>query len=336
MNTHRDAEGIMKTQFESNTALKTKLMDAIATQIVGQRKVVELMLTGLLANGHCLFVGVPGLGKTLLVRTVAQALALEFKRIQFTPDLMPSDITGTEIIDQDEHTGKREFRFMQGPIFTNLLLADEINRTPPKTQAALLQAMQERFVTAGGENRGLADPFLVFATQNPIEQEGTYPLPEAQLDRFMLMIEVGYPTEEEEISIVNLTTGATTPKISSVLTKEEILQAQDLVRHMPVAKNVVEYAVSLVRKTRPDSSSAPQNIRDYVSFGAGPRASQNLILAGKANALLNGRSSVERSDIRSLVIPVLRHRLVTNFKASASGITTRMLLEDLLNAESDA
>ncbi len=326
----------MNTQFEPSAALKKKLMDAISAQVVGQKTVIELMLTGLLANGHCLFVGVPGLGKTLLVKTVSESLALEFKRIQFTPDLMPSDITGTEIIDQDEQSGKRAFRFMQGPIFTNLLLADEINRTPPKTQAALLQAMQERQVTAGGENRDLDNPFLVFATQNPIEQEGTYPLPEAQLDRFMLMIEVGYPTEEEEVNIVNLTTGAATPQVESVLTKNEIIEAQALVRHMPVAQNVVEYAVNMVRQTRPDSPNAPQSIRDYVSFGAGPRASQNLILAGKANALLNGRTSVERSDIRALVVPVLRHRLVTNFKASASGITTKMLLEEILNLESDA
>ena len=322
-------------QIEPSITLKSKLSDAISSQIVGQKSVVELMLTGLLANGHCLFIGVPGLGKTLLVKTVAQALDLDFKRIQFTPDLMPSDITGTEIIDQDDHSGKRAFRFMEGPIFTNLLLADEINRTPPKTQAALLQAMQERMVTAGGNNRTLEDPFLVFATQNPIEQEGTYPLPEAQLDRFMLMIEVGYPSEAEEVDIVNLTTGTTQAKIDSILTKADLLEAQSTVRHIPVAKNVVEYAVSLVRRTRPDSPHASKKIQDYVSFGAGPRASQNLILAGKAHAFLNGRSSVERSDIRALCIPVLRHRLVTNFKASAAGMTAPMLLEELLASDAD-
>lgn len=333
MNKQPDGEDTMKTNVDSGTPLKTKLIDAISSQIVGQTSVVELMLTGLLANGHCLFVGVPGLGKTLLVKTVAQTLALEFKRIQFTPDLMPSDITGTEIIDQDDLSNKRVFRFMEGPIFTNLLLADEINRTPPKTQAALLQAMQERQVTAGGTNRDLDKPFLVFATQNPIEQEGTYPLPEAQLDRFMLMIEVDYPSASEEVDIVNLTTGATQSSSNSVLTREDILEAQDVVRHMPVANNVVEYAVSLVRRTRPDLPESSDSIKEYISFGAGPRASQNLILAGKAHAYLNGRASVERSDIRSLLIPVLRHRLVTNFKASAAGITPRTLLEELLAAD---
>jgi MoxR-like ATPase len=310
--------------------LKQKLTKALSTHVVGQHDVIELMLTGLLAQGHCLFVGVPGLGKTLLVRSVAQALALDFKRIQFTPDLMPSDITGTEIIEQNEDTGRKGFRFMEGPVFANLLLADEINRTPPKTQAALLQAMQEHVVTVSGENRPLGEPFLVFATQNPIEQEGTYPLPEAQLDRFMLMIEVGYPTETEEIDIVNLTTGLDPKAITSVLTKTELVEAQKLVRHMPVANNVVEYAVKLVRMTRPDQPDAPSFIQNYVSFGAGPRASQNLILAGKAYALLNGRTSVERSDIRKLAIPVLRHRLVTNFKASASNTSAAQLVEQLL------
>ena len=310
--------------------LKQKLTRALATHVVGQTDVIELMLTGLLAQGHCLFVGVPGLGKTLLVRSVAQALALDFKRIQFTPDLMPSDITGTEIIEQNDSTGRKGFRFMEGPVFTNLLLADEINRTPPKTQAALLQAMQEHIVTVGGQDRGLGEPFLVFATQNPIEQEGTYPLPEAQLDRFMLMIEVGYPSESEEVDIVNLTTGINATDITSVLTKAELIEAQSLVRQMPVAKNVIEYAVKLVRMTRPHQAGTPDFIEQFVSFGAGPRASQNLILAGKAYALLNGRTSVERSDIRKLAIPVLRHRLVTNFKASASGTTAAALIEQLL------
>lgn len=313
--------------------LRQKLTQALSTHVVGQKDVIELMLTGLLAQGHCLFVGVPGLGKTLLVRSVAQALDLDFKRIQFTPDLMPSDITGTEIIEQNQTTGQKGFRFMEGPIFANLLLADEINRTPPKTQAALLQAMQEHVVTVNGQNRTLGEPFLVFATQNPIEQEGTYPLPEAQLDRFMLMIEVDYPSESEEVDIVNLTTGVDPTVIDSVLTKAELVQAQNLVRHMPVAKNVVEYAVKLVRMTRPNQPDAPDFIQNFVSFGAGPRASQNLILAGKAYALLNGRTSVERSDIRSLAVPVLRHRLVTNFKASASNTTAAALVEQLLAIE---
>ena len=314
--------------------LKQKLTKALSAHVVGQHDVIELMLTGLLAQGHCLFVGVPGLGKTLLVRSVAEALTLDFKRIQFTPDLMPSDITGTEIIEQNEDTGRKGFRFMEGPIFANLLLADEINRTPPKTQAALLQAMQEHVVTVGGEHRPLGDPFLVFATQNPIEQEGTYPLPEAQLDRFMLMIEVGYPSEAEEVDIVNLTTGLAPEAIVSVLTKTELVEAQKLVRHMPVAKNVVEYAVKLVRMTRPNEPESPDFIQTFVAFGAGPRASQNLILAGKAYALLNGRASVERSDIRKLAIPVLRHRLVTNFKASASNTSAAQLVEQLLAMDS--
>ncbi len=310
--------------------LRQKLTKALSTHVVGQKDVIELMLTGLLAQGHCLFVGVPGLGKTLLVKSVAQALDLDFKRIQFTPDLMPSDITGTEIIEQNQTTGQQGFRFMEGPIFANLLLADEINRTPPKTQAALLQAMQEHVVTVGGQNRPLGEPFLVFATQNPIEQEGTYPLPEAQLDRFMLMIEVDYPSESEEVEIVNLTTGLDPTAIQSVLSKAELVQAQNLVRHMPAAKNVIEYAVKLVRMTRPNQPDAPDFIKEFVSFGAGPRASQNLILAGKAYALLHGRTSVERSDIRALAVPVLRHRLVTNFKASASNTTAAGLVEQLL------
>ena len=313
--------------------LQNTLTTAIGQHIVGQREVVDLMLIGLLAQGHCLFVGVPGLGKTLLVKSVAAALDLDFKRIQFTPDLMPSDITGTDIVDQDESTGRRIFRFMKGPVFTNLLLADEINRTPPKTQAALLQAMQEGMVTAGGENRQLGDPFLVFATQNPIEQEGTYPLPEAQLDRFMLMIEVGYPTAREEVEIVNLTTGSGETPFESVLSKEELKQAQALVRQVPVAPNVVEFAVELVRKTRPQQADAPGFVQDYLSFGAGPRASQNLILAGKARAVLHGRNSVEREDIRALAVPVLRHRLVTNFKASAANVSTSDIITRILESE---
>lgn len=309
--------------------LKSKLLRSVSHQIVGQSDVIELMLTSLFANGHSLFVGVPGLGKTLLVKTVAESLQLQFNRIQFTPDLMPSDITGTEILDVDRQSGRRDFRFVEGPVFSNLLLADEINRTPPKTQAALLQAMQERLVTSGGKTRKLPSPFLVFATQNPIEQEGTYPLPEAQLDRFMMMIEVGYPTADEEMKIVQLTTGADVAPTQPVLSSEDVQRVQELVRQIPVAENVIEYAINVVRRTRPEAHESPQSVKDYISFGAGPRASQNLILAGKAMALLNGRSSVEREDIRSLAVPVLRHRMVTNFRASSAGVDAKRLIREI-------
>ena len=290
------------------------------------------MLIALFAKGHSLFVGVPGLAKTLLVSIVAEALSLSFSRIQFTPDLMPSDITGTEILQVDRASGERSFKFLKGPVFSNLLLADEINRTPPKTQAALLQAMQEGQVTAAGHTYPLAPPFLVFATQNPIEQEGTYPLPEAQLDRFMFMIEVGYPDDAEELEIVKRTTGVHEAQIEAVLNPARIIDLQRLVRTVPVADHVVEYAVRLVRATRPKSDGAPDFVKEYVSWGAGPRASQYLILAGKARALLDGRLTVSREDVRALAKPVLAHRMITNFHAEAERITSAQLVARLIKA----
>ena len=311
---------------------KTQILHEVSKVIVGQEDVIELMLTALLARGHCLFVGVPGLAKTLLVNTTAKTLSMDFGRIQFTPDLMPSDITGTDILEVDEASGKRHFKFVHGPVFTNLLLADEINRTPPKTQAALLQAMQERVVTAAGKTHPLQDPFMVFATQNPIEQEGTYPLPEAQLDRFMLMVEVDYPSAAEEVEIVRRTTIGNTPNVESVLNIEHILALQKLVQEIPVSDHVIEYAVDLVRATRPKDDRAPDYIQNYVGWGAGPRASQFLILAGKARALLAGRLTVSRDDVRALAVPVLKHRLVTNFHADSERVDSvdliRRILED--------
>jgi MoxR-like ATPase len=317
---------------EAAASARKAILEQVGRRIVGQREVVDQMLIALFAKGHCLFVGVPGLAKTLLVSTVADALNLSFSRIQFTPDLMPSDITGTEILQVDQASGERSFKFLRGPIFSNLLLADEINRTPPKTQAALLQAMQEGRVTAAGHTYLLEPPFLVFATQNPIEQEGTYPLPEAQLDRFMFMIEVGYPDAAEELEIVKRTTGALLQDIEAVLNPERILELQRLVRTVPVADHVVEYAVKLVRATRPDSESAPDFIKEYVSWGAGPRASQYLILAGKARALLDGRLTVSREDVKALAKPVLAHRMITNFHAEAERITSAQLVARLVEA----
>ncbi|HVO30527.1 MAG TPA: MoxR family ATPase [bacterium] len=309
---------------------RTDIQAEVGKVIIGQDKVVELLLTALFARGHCLFVGVPGLAKTLLVSTVAQVLDLSFSRIQFTPDLMPSDITGTDILEEDQTTRKRFYRFIQGPIFANIILADEINRTPPKTQAALLQSMQEYQVTAGGKTYPLALPFLVFATQNPIEQEGTYPLPEAQLDRFMFDIDVEYPSAAEEIAIVKATTGASKPKLTKILSPEKIRQLQDAVLKVPAADHVVEYAVKLVRATRPKEDGAPAFVKEWVSWGAGPRASQYLITAGKARALLHGRFAVSVDDVRALAHPILRHRIVTNFQAEAEGIDSRRVVDDLL------
>ncbi len=302
----------------------------VSKVIVGQETVVEQLLIALFANGHSLFVGVPGLAKTLLISTLADVLNLRFRRIQFTPDLMPSDITGTDILEEDHATGKRGFRFLKGPIFCNILLADEINRTPPKTQAALLQAMQERQVTASGKTLDLPAPFQVFATQNPIEQEGTYPLPEAQLDRFMFMIDVNYPDFDEEITIVRETTGTKKADLTPQLDAENILDLQNLVRKVPVADNVVRYAVSLVQATRPLESGAPEFIRQQVQWGAGPRAGQYLVLGGKARAILHGRTSVSREDIRALAVPVLQHRILKNFKAEAEGIRTPEIIARLL------
>ena len=301
----------------------------IAKVIIGQDEIVDQLLVALLARGHCLLVGVPGLAKTLLISTLAQVLDLKFSRIQFTPDLMPTDITGTEILEQNMSTGSKEFRFIKGPIFANIVLADEINRTPPKTQAALLEAMQEHKVTAANVTYSLDEPFFVLATQNPIEQEGTYPLPEAQLDRFMLNLWLDYPSESEEISIVKSTTSGLKPNLSKVLSGADISLYQDLVRHVPVADNVIEYIVRLVGKTRPASSSAPDYVKKYVSYGSGPRASQYLALGAKVRALLDGRFTPSIEDIRSLAVPVLRHRIVLNFNAEAEGMTTLSLIDRL-------
>ena len=311
-------------------AARKAIVDQVSRRIVGQRAVVEQMLIALFARGHCLFVGVPGLAKTLLVSTTADSLNLRFSRIQFTPDLMPSDITGTDILEEDHATGKRVFKFIQGPIFAHLLLADEINRTPPKTQAALLQAMQEGRVTAAGKTYPLEPPFLVFATQNPIEQEGTYPLPEAQLDRFMFMIEVGYPDLADELEIVKRTTTDVDVAVEPVLDPARIVALQGLVRRVPVADHVVQYAVDLVRATRPNDPSAPGFVREYVGWGAGPRASQYLILAGKARALLEGRFTVSREDVRALARPVLMHRVLTNFHAEAARVQSVEVIDRLL------
>jgi MoxR-like ATPase len=289
--------------------------------IVGHDEVVDQLLIALFANGHCLLVGVPGLAKTLLVSTVARALDLEFSRIQFTPDLMPSDITGTEILEEDASTGRRSFKFIRGPIFANVLLADEINRTPPKTQAALLQAMQEYRVTAGGATHALSLPFFVLATQNPIEFEGTYPLPEAQLDRFMFHVSVAYPSDEEEQRIVATTTSAYEADVQRVLGRERILELQKLVRRIPVSEHVVRYAVHLARATRPGPESAPF-VRDWVSWGAGPRAAQYLVLGAKARAALLGRPTPSEDDVRAVIRPVLRHRIIPNFTADADGVTS--------------
>ncbi|NUN14532.1 MAG: MoxR family ATPase [Myxococcales bacterium] len=310
-----------------------KILDAeLSKRIVGQKRIIELLLTSMFARGHCLFVGVPGLAKTLLISTLAQALNLRFNRIQFTPDLMPSDITGTDVLEEDATTGKRIFRFIQGPVFCNILLADEINRTPPKTQAALLQAMQEQQVTASGTNYPLTPPFLVFATQNPIEQEGTYPLPEAQLDRFMFSIDVQYPEFEDEVEIVRTTTRPRDTQINKVLTPEEICRFQDLVLRVPVADHVVRYAVKLVQATRPAAESALPFVKEYVSWGAGPRASQCLILGGKAHAVLNGRSWVGTDDVRFLAHSVLQHRILPNFHAEADRIDSRAIIDEVLRS----
>jgi len=306
------------------------LQAEIEKRIVGQRDVVEHLLVALFARGHCLFVGVPGLAKTLLISTVAEVLNLSFNRIQFTPDLMPSDITGTDVLEEDHTTGKRAFRFVQGPIFANLLLADEINRTPPKTQAALLQAMQEYRVTAGGETYSLELPFLVFATQNPIEQEGTYPLPEAQLDRFMFYVTVNYPSAEEEVQIVRATTSAIRPLLHRVLSPAKIRELQDLVLRVPAADHVIRYAVELVRHSRPKEPGVPDFVRDYVAWGAGPRASQYLVLGAKSRAILDGRVAASVEDVRALARPVLAHRIIANFRAESDGVSSLAIVERLL------
>ncbi len=309
-----------------------QMTEQIGKVIVGQKQVVEQLLMALFSRGHCLLVGVPGLAKTLLVSTVSKILHLSFKRIQFTPDLMPSDITGTDILQDDPETGRRKFVFLPGPIFANMILADEINRTPPKTQAALLEAMQEHHVTAGAHTYHLPEPFFVLATQNPIEQEGTYPLPEAQLDRFMFNIIVGYPSRGEELQIMKQTTSTYRPELKPILDGEQILQLQDVVRQVVVADHVFDYAADLVRATRPRDTGVPKFIPDLIAWGAGPRASQYLILGGKARAILHGRLHVTTDDIKEVAYPVLRHRLVTTFNADAEGVTTDDIVKRLIEA----
>ena len=315
---------------ESYDALRAE----IGKVIIGQDAIVEHLLVAILSRGHCLLVGVPGLAKTLLIRTLAQVLDLKFNRIQFTPDLMPGDITGTEIIEETAGSGAKAFRFVQGPVFANIVLADEINRTPPKTQAALLEAMQEHRVTAAGTTYTLAEPFFVLATQNPIEQEGTYPLPEAQLDRFMFNLWLDYPSVDEEVEIVRSTTSLHVPAPEHVLTGPQISGFQDLVRRVPVADNVMQYAVKLSRLTRPQAADTPKFIKDWVRWGAGPRASQYLILGAKTRALLTGRHTPDIDDVRALAGPTLRHRLVTNFNAEADGVSAIEIVERLVRESS--
>lgn len=305
------------------------IQQEISKAIIGQHDIIEQLLISLFSRGHCLLVGVPGLAKTLLIRTLSKSLNLSYNRIQFTPDLMPSDITGTEVIEDDVSTGKKQFRFVKGPIFSNIVLADEINRTPPKTQAALLEAMQEHSVTNGGKTYQLEQPFFVLATQNPIEQEGTYPLPEAQLDRFMFNLWLDYPSEAEEADIVRTTTTEIEPEIKPVLNASDIMHYQDIARKIPVADNVINYAVSLVRATRPQTSSS-KTVKDLLSYGAGPRASQYLVLGAKTRAALRGAFTPEIDDIRAVAEPVLRHRIVTNFSAEADNITPSHIISMLL------
>src|SRR5947207_1046088 len=302
----------------------------LARVIVGQDQVIEELLIALFSRGHCMLEGVPGLAKTLMISTLAKCLSLSFSRIQFTPDLMPSDITGTEVIEENRSTGQREFRFLQGPLFANMILADEINRTPPKTQAALLEAMQERQVTVGRVRHKLANPFIVLATQNPLEQEGTYPLPEAQQDRFMFKVYVKYPSFNEEFEIARRTTGVAADEITPVLSGEQIQEIQNLVRKVPVTDHVINYCLALVRQTRVGEPGTPKFVKDWLSWGAGPRAVQNLVLGGKARALLYGRAHVQTEDIQALAYPVLRHRILTNFTAASEGVTPDSVVEKLL------
>jgi MoxR-like ATPase len=309
-----------------------RLRAEIGKVIVGQEEIIEMVVVCLMARGHALLIGVPGLAKTLLVRTLASALDLDFSRIQFTPDLMPSDITGTEII-QETNQGNRHFEFSKGPIFANVILADEINRTPPKTQAALLEAMQENHVTAGGDTHALDDPFFVLATQNPIEQEGTYPLPEAQLDRFMLNVWLDYPSFDEEVEVVRSTTAGPQEEVEPVMSAEELRRYQDFVREIPVADNVIEYAVQMVSRTRPEDNASPDFISEYLSYGAGPRASQFLILGAKTLSALDGRMTPVEADVQRMAIPVLRHRIVPNFNAEAEDISSVDLIERLLEMD---
>ncbi|MCF2444866.1 MoxR family ATPase [Dyadobacter sp. CY345] len=317
-----------KSDVEAAEAMKVayeKIRSEIGQVIIGQDEVIKRLLTAIFCQGHCLLVGVPGLAKTLLIQTIASSLDLKFNRIQFTPDLMPSDILGSETLDQN-----RNFKFIQGPIFANIILADEINRTPPKTQSALLEAMQEYSVTIAGQKHILSRPFFVLATQNPIEQEGTYPLPEAQLDRFMFMIQLDYPSYAEEVTIVKNTTNDVRHQVREVISAEEIMDFQHLVRRVPVTDHVIEYAVKLVHKTRPSSGLANKDTADYLEWGAGPRASQSLILAAKCNALLSGKYSPDIEDVKAVALPVLRHRIIRNFKAEAEGISVDDIIARLL------
>jgi len=310
---------------------RDKLFNMISRVIIGQKDVIDHLFIALLCRGHVLLEGVPGLAKTLLIKTLSEVLDLKFNRIQFTPDLMPSDITGTDIIEEDQTTSKRSFRFFKGPIFANVILADEINRTPPKTQSALLEAMQEHRVTTGGNTYELDQPFFVLATQNPIEQEGTYPLPEAQLDRFMFNILIDYPSKDEEIEIVKTLTTEDKKTLDKVISKEELQSFQELIRHVPVAENVIQYAVQLVSMTRPSDDSSPQITKDWLEWGAGPRASTFLIMASQAKCLLTGRSTPDIDDIKAVAKPVLRHRIITNFTAEADGISKEDVLDQLID-----
>jgi len=305
------------------------IKDEIGKVIIGQEQIINDLLVALLSKGHCLLIGVPGLAKTLLIKTFAEVLDLKFNRIQFTPDLMPGDITGTEIIDENPVTQKRDFRFIKGPIFANLILADEINRTPPKTQSALLEAMQEYRVTAAGVTHKLEEPFFVLATQNPIEQEGTYPLPEAQLDRFMFNLWLDYPNVNEEIEIIKKTTSNYNPKLQKILKAEELINFQNLIRRVPVADNVIQYAVNFVNKTRPHNGNTEKFVKEWVSWGAGPRASQYLILAAKTKAVMEGRFTPSIDDVKAFLIPVLRHRIIPNFSAESEGINSVEIINKL-------
>lgn len=326
MTTHNDSKLVQHL-----AGFRERFLLEIGKVIIGQQDILDHFLIALICKGHSLLVGVPGLAKTLLIKSMSELLDLKFSRIQFTPDLMPSDITGTEVIEEDHTTGKREFRFFQGPVFGNIILADEINRTPPKTQSALLQAMQEHNVTTGGQTYALDEPFFVLATQNPIEQEGTYPLPEAQLDRFMFNIKIDYPSRDEEVSIVHSTTSSSEKALQSMISKSDLLEFQNLIRRVPVADNVVEYAVDLVGNTRPNADGSPDFIKEWIDWGAGPRASQYLILGAKGKATLDGRPTPDINDVKALARPVLRHRLITNFNAEAEGVDIDEIIKRLIN-----
>jgi MoxR-like ATPase len=329
--THHEALSTHDTAaIEKLGSARTKILDQLAQVIVGQREVIEELLISLFSRGHCLLEGVPGLAKTLMVSTLSRTLNLSFSRIQFTPDLMPADITGTEVIEEDRATGSRSYRFLQGPLFANVILADEVNRTPPKTQAALLEAMQERQVTAGRVRHPLADPFFVLATQNPIEQEGTYPLPEAQQDRFMFKVFVKYPSFDEEFEVARRTTSPQTDTVEAVLSAEDILELQRIVRSVPISPHLIRYTLSLVRQTRVREAGVPEFVEEQLSWGAGPRAVQYLILGAKARTLLHGRTHVTVEDIQALAKPVLRHRLVMSFTAESEGITADQVIDRIL------